>query len=313
MTSSNAIARNGNRNAAPLLRAPSNLPAERSVARYGAALAGIALALGAGAVRADDASPAAPASETSARRVNLYSEPCVRHPATWILTSQASPSRLSGTRADWLEAGVELLYRANPELYVGGRVESRRRNDVTDALYTALFSHLPTPSVEWHGAVTWVPDPAFSVERGYTVGGEWRFARPMSALFDYARLEFPAGAIDQYKPGLVWWFSECNFLTGRYANGRAFGNLDYEAWLLRLDLGETGLPLNARVVLSHAHGTEPEKQVGFPAILTTADSYALYTHWPIARRLELIVGAEYEDREDLYTRTTGTVGLSLRF
>lgn len=287
------------------------LPGSSAVARGATALAALALPF---AAAASDAAPVTPVSaETAARIVNLYSEPCARDDARWILTPLASLSQLSGSREDWLEAGVELLHRATPDLVLGGRVESRTRNDVTDVLYTALVSHTPARSLEWHAAATVVADPAFSVEQAYTVGGEWRFVPRVSALLDYARLEFPAGAIDQFKPGLVWWFSECNFLTGRYAYGRAFSEADYDAWVLRLDLGDIGLPAKARLAFSYGHGADPEKQIGFPAVLTTADSYGAFVHWPLARRVELILGAEYEDRKDVYTRATGTVGLSLRF
>lgn len=281
--------------------------------RWTPALAALALPLAATAPARELAAVTPLSAETSARIVNLYSEPCARDDARWILTPLISLSQLSGNREDWLEAGVELLHRATPDLVLGGRVESRTRNDVTDVLYTALLSHIPAKSLEWHAAVTVVADPKFSVEQGYTVGGEWRFLPRMSALFDYGRLEFPAGAIDQFKPGLVWWFSECNFLTGRYAYGRAFGETDYDAWVLRLDLGDIGLPDKARLAFSYSRGADPEKQIGFPAILTTADAYGAFVHWPLARRVELILGAEYEDRKNVYTRTTGTVGLSLRF
>lgn len=270
----------------------------------------LTLAAASAAAQEAPAAPPAPAA-TSARL--LAAEPCARAPAHWIVTPLLSQSALSGERDDWLEASVEVLHRTTPDLYLGGRVESRTRNELTDVLYTALVSHTPARSFEWHAAATYVSDPEFSVEQAYTVGGEWRLARPVSALFDYARLEFPAGSIDQYKPGLVWWFSECNFLTGRYWYGRAFGEADYDGYVLRLDLGDVGLPAGARLAFSYAHGTEPEKQVGYPTLLTTADAYAAYLNWPLARRVELILGAEYEDRRDVYTRTAGTVGLSLRF
>ena len=122
-----------------------------------------------------------------------------------------------------------------------------------------------------------------------------------------------AGAIDQYKPGLVWWFSECNFLTGRYWYGRAFNDSDYDGYFARLDLGDIGLPAGVRLGAWYAHGTEPEKQAGYPTLLTTSDAWGVHVNWPLARRVDLIVGAEYEDRRDIYTRTAGTIGLSVRF
>lgn len=254
---------------------------------------------------------AAAAPATAARA--FEAAPCTRADADWIVTSLLGKSMLSGNRPDWLEGGVEVLHRLQPGLYAGGRVESRTRNDVSDVLYTALMSHTPAPSLEWHASATFVSDPHFSVEQGYGIGAEWRFARRFSALLDYARLEFPAGGIDQFKPGLTAWFSDCNFLTGRYWSGRAFGDADYDGYLLRLDLGDIGLPARGRLAVTYAHGADPEKEVGLPTILTSADGYGLFGYWPVGHGVELIVGGEYEDRRNVYTRTTATVGLSLRF
>lgn len=229
----------------------------------------------------------------------------------WGITSLVSQGSLSGGRADWREALTEVLHRAARATYGGARIESRERNEQTDVLYTALLSHLPVRALEVHGAVTLASDPLFSAERHFLAGAEWRAARRASALLDVSRLEFPAGAIDQYKPGAILWFTERKFLTYRYAYGRAFGEADFDAHTLRLDYGGTG-PL--RVALAAARGTDPEKEPGLPGVLLTdADLVSAYGHWRFAPGFELIAGAEYEDRQGIYTRVTGAAGLALRF
>jgi YaiO family outer membrane protein len=231
--------------------------------------------------------------------------------AHWGVTTVVSQGALSGGRADWREALTEILHRPTRATYGGARLESRERNEQTDVLYTALISHVPVRTLELHGAATFASDPLFSAEQNYLAGLEWRAARRWSALLDVSRLEFAAGAIDQYKPGAVYWFTERKFLTYRYAYGRAFGQADFDAHSLRLDWGGTG-PL--RVALAAARGTDPEKDPALPGVLLTdADLFSAYGHWRFAPGFELIAGAEYEDRHGIYTRVTGVAGLALRF
>jgi YaiO family outer membrane protein len=260
---------------------------------------------------AQDADSTANGAVVSSPRNGLADVSSPRQDASWIFTTIGSYGWLTGGRANWIESNTELLYRATPALYAGARVETRDREHETDVLYTVLGSYLPLRSLETHAAVTAVSNPAFSVDQAYTAGAAWRATARLSALFDYTRFEFPAGPIDQYQPGMILWFTERDFLTARYARGRAFGESDYEAYLVRLDLG---LPRSMRLALSFAHGTEPEKDLGIPSvILTRADYYSLYGHVPLNRSLELILGAEYEDRDGIYTRTTAAAGISVRF
>jgi YaiO family outer membrane protein len=117
--------------------------------------------------------------------------------------------------------------------------------------------------------------------------------------------------VDQYRPGITYWFTERTFLTARYAYGRAFHEENFDAVSLRLNIG---LADNRRLVLGIAHGADPEKDAAVPGvILTTADTYSAYYHLPLRPSLELILGVEYEDRRDIYSRTTATVGFVKRF
>lgn len=267
-------------------------------------------------VTAENSSGTPGAAEDSAEqaaRIGLigWYHPAEETTASWILTSLFSQGSLSGTRADWVETGTELLYRASPALYFGGRIETRKREYLTDVLYSVLVSQAVSRMLEWHAAVTVASDPVFSADQAYAAGLAWRANSQLSLLLDYSRLEFVTGSINQYKPGATLWFTERTFLTGRYTYGRAFEEVNFEAYLLRLDLG---LSERFRVALAGAHGSDPEKELAIPrVIITKADTYSAYGHVALCPGLELILGAEYEDRKNVYTRTTGTVGLSLRF
>lgn len=240
---------------------------------------------------------------------NLYAEQSPDK--DWILTGLFSHSNLSGGRDSWNTEELELLYRADNKLILGGRLDVRGREQGTDTLYTALFSYQASPALEWHGSLRLAPGADFSPRQTYRTGIEWRSNPKVSLLFDVERLNFPEGSIDQYTPGLTYWFNERTFLTTRYTRGRAFGSTNYDSASLRLTLG---LDQGHKLVLGVAHGTDPEKDPAVPGvILTSANTYGIYYHWPLNPSLELILGAEHEDRRDIYRRTTATIGFVRRF
>ena len=229
----------------------------------------------------------------------------------WILTGLFGHSGLSGGRDDWNTGNFELLYRASPRLILGAGLDVRDRGQDTDTLYSALFSYQVSPALEWHGKLTLAPDPDFSARQKYATGIEWRSQPRLSLLFDVERLNFPEGPVDQYKPGVTYWFSDRTYLTARYVDGRAFNEEHFDAVSLQLNLG---LSEGRRLTLGVAHGTDPEKDPAVPGvILTTADTYSIYYRTPLQPSLDFIVGVEYEDRRDIYHRTTATVGFVKRF
>lgn len=229
----------------------------------------------------------------------------------WTLSNLFSHSSLSGQRDDWNTNELELLYRANSDLILGGRVDVRNREQGTDTLYTALFSYQATPSLEWHGSLRLAPSADFSPLQTYVAGVQWRNSSKTALLFDVERLNFPEGSINQYKPGLTYWFTDKTYLTGRYTYGRAFNEESYDAGSLRLTIG---LPGDRKLVLGVAHGADPEKDPAVPGvILTTANTYSAYFHLPLSPGLELVLGAEHEDRRDIYRRNAVTLGFVWRY
>lgn len=234
------------------------------------------------------------------------------HTDRWILTALGSHSVLTGNHRDWNEGSLELLRRLRRDLIVGGRADIRQRSNDTDVLYTVLLSFMPIRTLETHGAVTLVPAAHFSAEQIYAAGLEWRAVPRISLLSDYERLNFAAGPIDQFKTGATVWFTDVTSLTGRYVYGHSFGERTaFDAFAFRLNLGwsETG-----RVSLGFAHGVDPEKDPGIPGVIrTSADTFSAYWQVPLRPWLRLIAGAEYEDRQSIYSRATGSAGFSARF
>jgi YaiO family outer membrane protein len=229
----------------------------------------------------------------------------------WTLTTLYSYSSLSNERGDWHEGETELLYRATENFIAGSTLVVRNRESGTDTLFGVLGSYLLTPRLEMHGNARWTPSADFSARQTYGVGAEWRVLSPVSVLLDYQWQGFPAGRLHQYKPAVTFWVNETTFLTVRYAYGRAYSDHSFTAWSVKLTVG---LPADTSLGLSWAHGTDPEKDPGVPGVLlTTADTYDLFVRIPFAQHWQIIAGVEYEDRENLYTRTMGTVGLSMRF
>lgn len=229
----------------------------------------------------------------------------------WTLAAWYSFSHLTGDRPTWRDTAVDLLYQATPNTWVGGTVVNRHRFGQTDNLYSARVSHIPREDLEVHGEVTLTPSADFSATQAYSAGVDWRTSQRLSLLFDYKRLNYFFGNLDIYTPGATVWFDDRNYLTGRYAYGRAFGDASFHNYSLLLNLG---LPADARLRLGFARGADPERAEGVPAtILTTANLYTVYLDWPVSRHTRLFAGAEHEDRQNIYTRDAATVGFSTRF
>jgi len=229
----------------------------------------------------------------------------------WTLTPLYSHSGLSGGRPDRDTLDVQLLRRVTPELILGALVDAQRRPPDTDVGFGGSFSWYPLRTLEWRGAATAVPSASFLPRQTYTTGVEWRAGTLVSLALDYKRQNFSDGPINQWSPALTLWFSDETWLTGRYTRGRAFGEEDFNAYAILLNLG---MPASGRLTLAYAHGADPEKDPGVPGvILTNATTYAAYYRFPLRRGFDLIVGAEYEDRPGIYTKTTGSVGFNASF
>jgi len=244
------------------------------------------------------------ASEIARREAERMATP-------WSFTALYGHGWLTDGRPDRNDLDVQLYRRVTPELVVGGHVAGQRRPPDTDTTYGATFFWSPLKTLEWHGWLDYSPDPAFRPERAYSTGLEWRVIPQLSLLVDLKREEFTDGRVDQVIPGLTYWFSDETWLTVRYASGRAYGERDFDSYSAAFNAGTPG---GGRLTLAYSHGTDPDKDPAVPGvILTDANTYVVFYRHPLRRDLDLVVGVEIEDRKDLYTRTTGTLGMTYRF
>ena len=230
----------------------------------------------------------------------------------WTLIPMFSFSSLTGGHPSWEEYDTQLFYKVNPNLTIGGEVDVRSRPPSgTDMLFSAMISYSPWKQLEVHGKVTFGPDVSFSPEQEYQVGFEVRPISRVSFLLDYTHFTYHLGAINEIKPGVIYWFSDETFLTLRYAHGRAFGDTDYNGFGGRLNLGLSG---KKRVILGYWHGADPERDFGVTnTISIKGNTYSVFYQQPLRRNLDLIVGVEYETHTKSYNRTTGTVGFSYKY
>ena len=228
----------------------------------------------------------------------------------WAFTGLYTQSQLSGDRPGWHETSADLLYRAAPDLFISGSVVERKRA-TTDVVYAVRASHLPSKGLEIHGEIAWSPSPDFSAQQAYSAGLEWQRWNQLALLLDYKHLNFSFGDLDQYTPGATWWFDDKTYLTGRYSYGRAFGDSSFNYFTLALNVG---LGNTARLKLGFARGADPERSPGSAStILTDADTYTAYLHWPVTHSTQLIVGMEHEDRANIYRRNALSFGFSTGF
>lgn len=232
-------------------------------------------------------------------------------PDRWAFASLYTHSSLSGARGDWNQLELDLLYRAAPRVALGAKADWRERLGVDDTLYTGSVSVQATDALEWHAALTAAAGADFSPERIYTTGVEWRPWQRVSLLLDYRHLEFSDGNLSEWRPGAILWFSDNTWLTARYSDGRAYGSTGYHASSLRLDHVFAG---GQKLSLAYSRGVDPERDPLLPGVLLTeADYITAFYRLPLRPSLDLLLGAEYEDRRRLYTRTGLSVGLAARF
>ncbi len=233
-------------------------------------------------------------------------------PAPWALSTLYTQSALSQGRGSWGQFDNELLYTASPRWVFGGSVDVRRRYSASDTLYGASISFLPNTAWELHASAKVAPNADFSPRRSYATGAEWRASRRWSLLLDARRFDFPGGSLRELRPGVTFWFDDATALTTRYTDGRAFGSTGYHAYSMRLD---HDFDAGRRLSIGYAHGIDPEQDPSVVpgVLLSESDLLSAYYRFPLRARLNLIVGAEYEDRHRAYTRTAASLGLSMRF
>ena len=233
-------------------------------------------------------------------------------PAPWAFTTLYSHSALSGGRGNWEQLDNDLLYTASPRWIFGGSVDVRRRYSASDTLFGASVSFLPNAAWELHASAKAAPSAEFSPRRSYESGVQWRASQRWSLLLDARRFEFPGGSLRELRPGVIFWFDEATALTARYTDGRAFGSTGYHAYSLRLD---HDFNAGQRLSIGYAHGIDPEQDPSVVpgVLLSESDLLTAYYRFPLRARLNLIVGAEYEDRHHAYTRAAASLGLSKRF
>lgn len=236
----------------------------------------------------------------------------------WALSALYTHSNLSGARDDWQQLDLDAYFRAGPRWAVTGGADYRRRADATDVVYGIGAEFYPNAAWQFHASVATTPDADFTYEHGYAAGAEWRAASWLSLLLETRGFEFDGGDLQEWRPGVTLWFNDdATALTARYTDGDAFDVVGYHAWSLRLD---HGFAAGHRLSLGYAHGIDPERDPGVPGVLLSeADYYSVFYRFPLrtgsdgASALDLILGADYEDRRDAYTRTGISVGLAARF
>lgn len=229
----------------------------------------------------------------------------------WTFTPIYTHSSVSDGRGDWNQFDLDLLYRAGPHVLLGANIDWRERWGLADTLYTGSVSVQATDAFEWHASATSTADADFSPGRIYATGVNWKPARRVSLLLDYRQLEFANGDLREWRPGAILWLSDHTWITARYSHGDAYGLTGYHASSLRLDHVFGG---QQKLTLAYTRGVDPERDPLLPGVLLTeADYVSAYYRFPLRPALDLILGAEFEDRRRSYTRTGVSIGLVARF
>jgi len=233
----------------------------------------------------------------------------------WAVSALYTHSDLGSGRADWDQLDLDLYYRANRQWVITGGADVRRRDDRTDTVYSVGAEYYATPAWQFHAGAMATPGADFTYDHGYVVGTAWRATPWLSLLLETRGFDFQAGNLREWRPGATLWFNDdATAITARYTDGDAFDGTGYDAWSLRLD---QDLGAGHRLSLGYAHGVDPERDPAVPGVLLSeADFYSAYYRFPLRGEgsgLDLVLGAEYEERPAAWTRRGLSVGLAARF
>lgn len=270
-----------------------------------------------GAPDAYTAKSTRPSKGKNAVEPELTSEDPYKH---WLVIPSYSYSFFNEGRQGWQEEDVQLYYRVNRKLTIGGEIDILQRPPSgTNIYYSAIASYYLWKYLEVHGKISICPAPTFAATQIYSGGFIYQAAPRLGILFDYQHYNFIQGPIDQLNPGLVYNFNDENSLAVRYVRGWAFYNLDYNYYSAALNLG---LPGKRRLSLAFAYGTDPDAQIGSDGnnvtSLSPAYTYSVFFTQPITRDLNLFAGVQYcyrltDDNAPLYQQLTPSIGLALKF
>lgn len=233
----------------------------------------------------------------------------------WALSALYTHSDFGSDRNDWQQLDVDLYHRASPRWVLLAGADVRKRVTLTDVVYGAGLGFYPNQAWQLHASITTTPDADFTYGSGYALDAAWRVKPWLSLLLGTRGFEYASGNLREWRPGATLWFNDdASTLTVRYTDGDAFDSVAYDGWSMRAD---QNFNEGRRLSLTYGHGIDPERDPGAPGVvLTEADYYGAYYRFPLRAAgsgLDLILGAEYEDRHDVYRRVSVSVGLVTRF
>ena len=228
----------------------------------------------------------------------------------WVLYTQYEYSDL-GDKGSWSTVDTEVHYTPSSRWSMSGSASHRRRNDQSDTIYGLHGAYQATPRLGLYGSIYQTPHPEFSYHRGYVLGGDYQASDRVDLLLDVRRFEFPEGGINEFRPGARFHATDQTAITARYTSGRAFGERSYDGWSVRVDHRFQNAH---RLSVAYAHGTDPESDPGSPnVILSNSSTVSLGYRFPVHEKVDMVLGAEYEDRPRSYHRSAVSAGIVVRF
>jgi YaiO family outer membrane protein len=237
----------------------------------------------------------------------------------WTIVPMYNYSFFNKGRQAWQEQDVQIYYRVNRQLTIGGEIDILERPPSgTNIYYSGLLSYYPWKWLEVHGRISICPNPTFAAKQIYGGGFQYQVMPRLSLLLDYQQSNYIQGPIEQLTPGLSFNFTDTTYLTLRYTRGWAYNTLEYNYYSAVLNIG---MPYKGRLSLAFAYGTDPDAEAGATGVVTSlspAYTYSLFYMQPVVKDLSVILGIQYVYRlnrsgGELYQQLTPTAGLSWRF
>lgn len=233
-------------------------------------------------------------------------------PRLWRIDLDAGVSRLSDGRAPWRESGLRIGFAATPATTVTGALDASERFGSRDVYVEGRVDHQASDSLSAYLALGGAPDATFLPALSIRAGGAARVSEGGAAagptlLTLHGRYAFyPATETASLMPGIAQYV-----FGGRLRlAGQLVASFDPATDL------STGYLVRARVALADAVSVHvgwsdaPEADAGVVAdVRTVFGGLAIGVSDGVTLRL---AGA-HERRSGAYTRTSATLGITLRF
>jgi YaiO family outer membrane protein len=230
----------------------------------------------------------------------------------WRIDLEGGWSQLTAGRRDWLEANARVAYEAVHGTAVSAAVESARRYGLLDAYLEGRIDHRFTPSLSAYAFIGGTPSADFLPKAAGGGGLAARLYQQRGVInatvltLDTRIAEYTTGTTRTASPGVEQYLFEGRvWLTSKWINVLDENSSYLQGYLVRADvIMAEGIRIFA------GYSDAPETSEG-----RTLETRALFGGivYDLNAATTLRLSTSYEQRPNLYNRTSISSGVSYKF